>query len=74
MEWNTKYKNLVALADALSTATQEIFHEKGYPDVKVSLAFQEDGDMKWEVDPQKGKAITQEIADEVLAEAAKRVG
>lgn len=61
-----------AFADQLSAAIRDVIAEKGY-DVEISIATDIGGAMAFSVES-KNRLITKEVIEEVLNEAASRIG
>jgi len=64
----------IAMADQLTAAVREVFEERGYHDIEVSIAAEKDGRMHFMMNFQGKPPLNQEIVDSVLKEALVRIG
>jgi len=65
----------IAMTDQLSAAVKEVFQERGYHSIEVSIAEEVDKSLKFEFGLQGGTdTLTEEIVDSVITEALHRIG
>jgi hypothetical protein len=75
MSRNKMDSQTIAMTDQLSTAVREVFQEKGYHDIQVTIAEEADGSLSFEMGLKGGEEIlSEETVDSVITEALHRIG
>jgi hypothetical protein len=65
----------IAMTDQLTAAVKEVFQERGYHNIQVSIAEESQGQLKFEMGLEGGvEKLTQEEVDSAITEALLRIG
>jgi N-dimethylarginine dimethylaminohydrolase len=65
----------IAMTDQLTAAVKEVFQERGYHHIEVSIAEESKGNLTFQMGLQGGQEkLTEEEVDSAITEALHRIG